>query len=153
MHPYHGWRYSGTLAILTTPDGANLPATAREEGFPLLVRLNKDLFDFGQARADGADIRFSAEGKPLAYQIEQWDPVAGTACIWVRLPVIQGNARQAITLHWGKADAASESSGGAVFNPSNGFATVMHLGGRGTRSRTRRARFRPSMPARRRVRA
>ena len=125
--PYQGWRHSGTLAVLTTPDGADLPATAREEGFPILVRLGKDLFDFSQAKADGADLRFSAEGRPLAYQIEQWDPAAGAACVWVRMPVIRGNARQAVTLYWGKDDAASESNGGAVFNASNGFVTVMHL--------------------------
>jgi len=124
---YAAWQHSGTFVILTTPEGANLPAAAREEGFPLLVRLNKEVFDFSQAKNDGADIRFSADGKPLAYQIEQWDRVAGTACIWVRIPVIRGSARQPIAIHWGKADAVSESSGSAVFNKSNGFLTVMHL--------------------------
>jgi hypothetical protein len=127
---YEGWRHSGALCILTTPAGADLPATAREEGFPLLVRLNRESFDFGQAKADGADVRFSAEGKPLAYQIEQWDAAQGAASIWVRIRVIRGNARQAITLHWGKSDAKSESSGAAVFNASNGFVTAMHLSDR-----------------------
>jgi len=124
---YATWQHSGTFVILTTPEGANLPAAAREEGFPLLVRLNKEVFDFSQAKSDGADVRFSAEGKPLAYQIEEWDRAAGTACIWVRIPVIRGNARQPIAIHWGKPDAVSESNGKAVFNESNGFVTVMHL--------------------------
>ena len=127
---YSAWRHSGTLVILTTPEGANLPRTAREEAFPILVRLSQELFDFRQAKADGADIRFSTDGKPLAYQVEQWDAARGTASIWVRIPVIQGNARQALTLHWGKADAASESNGAAVFNESNGYAVVMHLSDR-----------------------
>lgn len=49
---YPGWRHTGSLHILTTPDGADLPATAMERDFPLLVWLHKDFFDFSQARAD-----------------------------------------------------------------------------------------------------
>ena len=57
--PYQVWQHSGSLYILTTPEGANLPASASENGFPLLVRLHKDFFDFSQARPKGEDIRFS----------------------------------------------------------------------------------------------
>jgi len=124
---YPGWQHSGSLYVLTTPEGANLPATALEEGFPLLVRLNKDWFDFSQAKARGEDIRFSAEGKPLSYQIDEWDATAGMAGIWVRIPTIKGNARQEIKMYWGKADAKSESSGSAVFNDSNGYLSVLHM--------------------------
>ena len=31
-------------------------------------------------------------------------------------------------MHWGKADAASESNGKAVFNESNGYLSVLHMG-------------------------
>jgi hypothetical protein len=126
---YPNWQHSGSMFILTTPEGANLPASATVKDFPVLVRLNKDFFDFGNAKADGADLRFSTKnGEPLAYQIDEWDPVGGTAAVWVRIPVIQGNTRQEIKLHWGKADAASESNGKAVFNESNGYLSVFHLG-------------------------
>lgn len=125
---YQGWRYSGSVYLLTTPEGANLPESASEEGFPVLVRLYKDSFPFSQAKPNGDDIRISSDaGKPLAYEIESWDATAGTANIWVRLPMIKGNARQQIHLHWGKADAASESNGKAVFNESNGYASVIHM--------------------------
>jgi hypothetical protein len=125
---YQGWQHSGSLYILTTPEGANLPATASETDFPLLVRLNSDFFDFRQAKADGADIRFAtSSGTPLAYEIDQWDPAHGTASIWVRIPTIKGNARQEIRMFWGKADAASQSSGAAVFNASNGYLSVWHM--------------------------
>ena len=125
---YKGWQHSGSMYILTTPEGANLPATATEEGFPLLVRLNSDGFNFSQAKANGEDIRFAdASGKPLAYQIEDWDAAAGAASIWVRMPTIQGNAQQAIKMFWGKTDAASESSGAAVFNDSNGYLCTFHM--------------------------
>jgi len=126
--PYPGWQHTGSIYLLTTPEGANLPASASEEGFPLLLRLHKDFYDFGQAKANGEDIRFSSStGEPLAYQVEEWDAAEGTASIWVRLPMIRGNARQEIRMHWGKADAASESSGAAVFNESNGFLSVWHM--------------------------
>ena len=125
---YAGWQHSGSLFILTTPEGANLPASATEEGFPLLVRLDKDWFDFKKAKANGEDIRFaSATGTPLAYQIDEWDAANGTASIWVRIPTIKGNARQEIKLFWGQADAKSESNGKAVFNDSNGYLSVWHM--------------------------
>ena len=125
---YPGWQHAGSFYILTTPDGANLPATAKEEGFPLLLRLDKDTFDFKQAQADGGDIRFGEAGKPLAYQIDRWDAAAGVAAIWVRVPTIQGNARQKIDMFWGKADAKGETSGKGVFNDSNGYLSVWHMG-------------------------
>jgi|MEHZ01.5.fsa_nt_MEHZ011458628.1_3 hypothetical protein len=125
---YPGWQHKGSIAILTTPDGANLPTLAVEENFPVLVRLNKEWFDFSQAKSGGEDLRFSsAAGNPLAYQIDDWDPASGTACIWVRLPVIKGNAHQELKMHWGSADAADESRGTAVFNESNGFLSVWHM--------------------------
>jgi len=125
---YPDWRHSGSLYILTTPEGADLPATASENDFPLLVRLSEDFFDSGQAKANGEDLRFSdSTGKPLAYQIEQWDAANKAASVWVRIPVIQGNARQEIKMHWGKADAVSESSGSAVFNAANGYLSVWHM--------------------------
>jgi len=125
---YKGWLHAGSLCILTTPDGADLPATAKESDFPVLVRLDKDWFHFNEAKPKGEDIRFATStGVPLAYQIDSWDATAGTAAIWVRIPTITGNARQEIALFWGKSDAASESNGSAVFNKSNGYLSVWHM--------------------------
>lgn len=128
LAPYLGWQHSGSLYIVTTPEGANLPADTVVEEFPVLVRLHKEFFNFGVAQTNGDDLRFSAAGKPLAYQIEQWDAAAGTASVWVRVAKITGNARQELKVHWGKADAVSESSGKAVFNESNGYLAVLHMG-------------------------
>ncbi|MCX6872983.1 MAG: DUF2341 domain-containing protein [Verrucomicrobia bacterium] len=127
---YQAWTYSGSLFILTTPDGANIPAGASETNFPLLVRLTKDSLDFSQVKTGGADLRFATTtGMPLAYEIEQWDAAAKTAAIWVRIPAITGNARQEIKMYWGKADAVSESNGPSVFNSTNGYCSVMHMNG------------------------
>lgn len=125
---YSGWKHSGTLFLNTTPDGANLPASATVEEFPVLIRLHREFFDFGAAKRGGEDVRFSGDGKPLAYEMEQWDAADGVASLWVRVPRIRGNAHEEITMHWGKADAVSESSGRAVFNESNGYVAVMHMG-------------------------
>jgi hypothetical protein len=122
------WKHSASLFIITTPDGANLPASASEANFPVLVRLNAECFDFTQARADGGDIRFvTSDGAFLAHEIEQWDPAGGTAAIWVRIPRIQGNAKQEIKMRWSSADALNTSNGPAVFNADNGFVSVLHL--------------------------
>ena len=57
--PYPGWQHLVSIWILTTPEGVNLPTASLETGFPLLVRLHKDFFDFSQAKANGEDVRFS----------------------------------------------------------------------------------------------
>ncbi len=129
QNAYRKWSHSIALFILTTPEGANLPKSAIEKDFPLLVRLNGETFPFLQAKPHGEDIRFSnSDGSPLAYQIEQWDAINGAACIWVRVLQIRGNERQQLRLHWGNPEAVSESSGLAVFSPSNGYLSVLHLG-------------------------
>ena len=56
---YQGWQHSGSLWILTTPEGANLPARCSEANFPLLVRLDRGNFDFREAQPHGEDVRFS----------------------------------------------------------------------------------------------
>ncbi len=125
---YGGWAHSGSVYILTTPEGADLPATASVENFPIIVRLHRDFFDFKKAKPNGEDLRFStAKGDALAYQIEEWDAKNGTACVWVRVPKITGNTRQEIKLYWGNLDAKSESNGKAVFNKSNDYLSVWHM--------------------------
>ena len=126
--PYAGWRHSRSCYILTTPEGANLPLAASEIDFPLLVRLDAEFFDFSEAKTHGADVRFATgDGVPLRYQIEEWDATNGTASIWVRIPMLKGNARQELRVYWGKPDAASESSGADVFDRSNGYVSVWHM--------------------------
>jgi hypothetical protein len=127
--PLPGWEYTGEFTVLTTPDGANLPEGVQVEEFPLLLRLFRDGFDFSQAKPDGADVRFTTmEGEMLAYQIEEWDAKGGLASVWVRVPLIKGNDRLPLRMHWGKPDAASASDGSAVFNAANGYLSVWHLG-------------------------
>ena len=125
---YTNWKYSGSLFILTTPEGADLPAGSAETNFPLLIRLDKSAFPFSEAQPSGGDIRFTtATGTALSYQIESWDLVNGKASIWVRIPLITGNARQEIKMYWGNTAAVNESNGSVIFNSANNFLTVLHM--------------------------
>ena len=66
---YEEWKHSGAMWVLTTPEGADLPAATVLEGVPLLVRLHKDFFDFRQALPQGEDLRFSLSNRqPLNFQ-------------------------------------------------------------------------------------
>ena len=124
-----GWKHSGSLFVLTTPDGANLPAGTTLESFPLLVRLERPWFDFAQARPGGEDLRFSTPaGEALDFEIESWDPGSGSAAVWVRIPRIRGQERQEVRVHWGHPTAPSASRGEAVFRRSEGHLGVWHLG-------------------------
>ena len=125
---YGDWKHSGSTYLVTDSAGADLPASAVEKNFPLLIRLNKEYFDFSEAKPQGEDIRFSSKGKPLAYQIERWDAEGGEADIWVRIPTIKGKDQQAIRMHWGNDKVSSESNGEQVFRTTEGFAAVWHLG-------------------------
>ena len=127
---YEDWKHSGSLWLLTTPDGADLPAGTQVEQFPVLIRLHRDWFDFRQAQAHGDDLRVtSADGEPLAFEVEDWDPEAGMATVWVRVPVITGNSRQELRLHWGNSAAKSAADGRQVFADSNGYLSVCHMSG------------------------
>jgi hypothetical protein len=122
------WRYAQTITLDTTATGANVPDDV--EHYPLAVLLDKGRFDFSQARADGADIRFfDAGGKALAHAIELWDREAGSAAIWVLLDRVKGKSRdQSIVMKWGRADAPDVSDSKAVFTRAHGFVGVWHLG-------------------------
>ncbi|MBD3322102.1 MAG: DUF2341 domain-containing protein [Chitinivibrionales bacterium] len=130
---YTQWAYSRTITINTSPTGADISEDVHR--FPLLVRLDASNFGFSGARADGRDIRFAKpDGTPLRYEIEQWDPVAQQAAVWVLMDTVYAdNATQSITMHWGKADAQDFSNGAVVFDTANGFMGVWHLDGRGGR--------------------
>ena len=123
-----GWKHSGSVFLITTAEGANLPASAVVRDFPVLVTLRGDFFDFQQAKPRGEDLRFFGDdGKPLAYEIDECNPERGMASVWVRVPVIRGQSRQEIKVRWGNPSALSESNAKAVFNKSNGYLSVWHM--------------------------
>ena len=125
------WPYAQTITIDTTAAGANVPDDV--ENYPLAVMLDKSRFDFAQARADGADIRFfDSGGRALPHAIELWDRQSGSAAIWVLLDVVKGNSRdQSNVMRWGRPDAPDTSNSKAVFQRAHGFVGAWHLGEEG----------------------
>jgi hypothetical protein len=119
------WSHAMRIGIDTTAAGANVGETVT--GFPLLIRLNSDNFAFGEARLDGADIRFlDSSGNNLAYEIENWDPDAPAAEIWVLVPRIAGNSHEnVIFMYWGNQVSPAASLGPSVFG---NYSCVFHMG-------------------------
>ena len=70
--------------------------------FPALVKIPDGLtgFDYKDATVDGSDLAFfGADGKPLAYEIDTWDP-EGESYVWVRVPEL--TKATTITARWGQ---------------------------------------------------
>jgi hypothetical protein len=122
------WLYSKRLYLNTSAAGADVPGTVTD--FPVLIRLRAGTFDFGRAKADGGDLRFTkANGTPLPYEIERWEPVAGRAEVWVGVDTIHGSdSTQSLMMYWGNPSAADSSNGAAVFDTASGFQGIWHLG-------------------------
>jgi hypothetical protein len=122
------WSYSLRIWLNTTQDGAAVAKTLT--GFPVLVRLTADNFDFSRARADGADVRFAkADMTLLPHEIERWDPVAGYAELWVRADTIWGNSSNRYwVMYYGNPDVRTSSNGALVFDTADAFTGVWHLG-------------------------
>ena len=128
------WRYTRTITIDTTAAGANVPEDVAN--YPLALLLDKRRFDFSQARADGADVRFfDARGRALPHAIELWDRESGSAAVWVLLDVVKGKSRdQSIEMRWGQPGASDVSDSKAVFTRAGGFVGAWHLGEDGNTS-------------------
>lgn len=121
------WAHSRKILFNTAADGADVAGDV--EGFPVPVRLDSRFFTFSEAGAKGEDIRFSdPDGSPLPYAIERWDPPAGKALIWVKVPRVDGGSEaDFIRMHWGMNGVPDRQSPTAVFDTAAGFAGVWHL--------------------------
>ena len=120
------WTHVMKIGIDTTSVGADVREDVTE--FPLLIRLDDMNFAFGEARLDGADIRFlDSSGNSLAHEIERWDAQKAAADIWVLVPRIKGNSRDnVIRMYWGNPLSTPTSSGPSVFGS---YFCVFHMGG------------------------
>ena len=83
--------------------------------YQVLVELNSANFDFSKAKSDGSDIRFSLNGEELNYWIEEWNPYAKKAKIWVKVPHIPESGEVKIKMYYGNPSASAVSNGDKVF--------------------------------------
>jgi biopolymer transport protein ExbB len=123
-----GWKYARRIRLNTSATGAGVSQDIA--GFPVLIRLTKDNFDFTPANTDGSDIRFSrSDTIRLPYEIERWDAGGGFAEVWVKVDTMYGNdSEQTITMYWGNAAATAPPVSGTVFDTADGFQGVWHMG-------------------------
>ena len=119
------WDPSWSHRTRLTIDGGDL--TEDLSDFPLLVVLSSPArFDRAIARGDGADLRFvDADGTTvLDHEIESWD-VAGSAYVWVRIPLLRAGAEHVVWLYYGSPSAPSVESADRVWSAAH--LAVWHL--------------------------
>jgi hypothetical protein len=121
---YSKWPYSKKIYINTT--GVTSGNVLK---FPLLVRVDTTLINFGEAQSGGQDIRFSkADGTHLIYELEQWSQSNQNGAAWALVDsVFPNNGSQFIKMYWGNPGAVSKSNSSAVFDTGNGFVGVWHF--------------------------
>ena len=124
--PFDDWAYRSRIGL------SNAAGASHLMDFPLLVPLHAGNFDFGQAKPDGADIRFAdSDGALLSYEIETWDPGNSRAALWVKVPQIDAaSTADYIELYHGNTAATDAQNPADVW--SNGYKGVWHLDGSGT---------------------
>lgn len=128
---YHAWRRRATVLVNLKTLGMN--PTWTETDMPLLLRLNKDNFNFNEATYNGRDIRFAtADGPSIAYEITRWEPENERAEIWIHSQVLKA-ADDSVKyyMYWGSPSAKTESDGRRVFIRPEGFTAAYHLSEQG----------------------
>ena len=96
--------------------------------FPVLVSLSSASVDFAKIMSGGADMRFIDDDgvTALPYEIEDWDDVAETANVWVKVPQIDaGSTSDHIWMYYNNASAADNQNSAGVW--TNGYSAVWHL--------------------------
>lgn len=131
--PFDAWSSYRDITINTTSAGGGANVASTLTNIPVLVRLSNVDASLGadvltQAGANGASLRFSnADGSvSLPFDIQYWS--TSRAAIWVRVPVVEGNATTTIRMYWGNGFVPNASTPGAVFNADNGYVAAWHLG-------------------------
>jgi hypothetical protein len=124
---FSGSAYSAKLTLNTTPGGADVAEDVF--GFPLLIRLSSDNFNFNEARTDGSDLRFTKyDNTPLPFEIERWNAGTRQAEIWVKVDTVYGNdSSHFIVMYWGEPATAIARTTANVFDTAGGFRGVWHL--------------------------
>jgi len=123
---YTTWKYSKTVKLITTKEGADVKDTVIN--FPVLLRLNNSIIDFSQYDINGKDLRFANKhGTHLRYEIEEWNAANQKAAIWVKVDTIFGNDTTNIFMYYGKTNCADFSNSKMVFAKEDGNLAVWHM--------------------------
>jgi biopolymer transport protein ExbB len=116
-----GWAARAKISLNPTGISANV------DDVPVAVRLHSGNFDFLDAHAEGADLRFIAadDKTELKFQIEKFDSVNELAVIWVLLPKVSPADKSAhFWLYYGNEAATARGNQDAW---NSGTAAVFHF--------------------------
>jgi biopolymer transport protein ExbB len=105
--------------------------SAGADAVPVLVRLHTGNFQFLDARADGADLRFVAadDKTPLKFHIEKFDGVNELAFVWVLVPRADAaGLADHFWLYYGNDKAAPAGDSKGSYDAAQGLA--YHFGER-----------------------
>ncbi len=118
------WSYRKQITIDTSSKGGNIAQSIGRA--PLLIRLHTGNFKFDDASPNGADLRFvTADGKPLTYHIESFDPLLGVATIWVDVPSFPTNAATTVWMYYGNKGATAAVDTPGTFDSN--YVAVYHF--------------------------
>lgn len=114
---------SGAYRKPITIHGAKV--TGSQTDFPVWIDLS-DADIAGRASASGADIFFTAaNGSPLGYERERWNPASHRLLAWVDVPSLDHSTETTIYVEYGDLAKATAADPRAVFGSD--FAAVWHL--------------------------
>ena len=121
------WNKEWSFRKPITVDAAAAGATGDVGDTVVLVRLHEGVMKFGDANADGGDMRFVAEddATPLKFHVEKFDPVFNLGFVWVHLPAVKAGAPVKFWLYYGNAKAAKEGDSSGTYGDSQ--ALVWHF--------------------------
>jgi hypothetical protein len=110
------WKYQREISIKENS------GTALTD-YQVLIELKGADFP-GEAKSDGADVRFAdSNGNELNYWIESWDYAGKNAKIWVKIPWLTASAITNIQMYYGNPNAGVLSKGEKVFDLFDDFST------------------------------
>jgi hypothetical protein len=127
VDPYHTWSYRHRLLLNTSATGANLAEDLVR--FPLMVRLDNTNFNFSHALPSGDDVRFArADGLPLPYAVDTWDPSNRRAVFWVLMDTLHAaSVDQYIAMYTGNGSVTAVSHSPRVFDTTDGYQGVWYM--------------------------
>jgi biopolymer transport protein ExbB len=112
------WAFRKQINLDLSAAGANV--TGSPADVPVLIRLHTGNFTyFGDAKADGSDLRFVAadDVTPLKFHVERFDAVNQMALLWVRVPRLTGGtSSDFIYLYYGNADAVAGGDAAGTYD-------------------------------------
>lgn len=94
-----------------------------QSDYQVNINLSTSNFTFGNADANGNDIRFNFNGTSLPYWIESWVP-GTSASIWVKIPSI-ANPDTVIYLYYGNPGLSTASDFDNTFTKNSGFSSLV----------------------------